>query len=158
MNLNNKLLVAAPHNTESYRAVVFVLIHDEDRSTGLCVNHRTSRFTSTTGVPVYQGGSVGFGSVNVLLHGIRLLGRKGWRIMPGIWQGTPRVLKRAVRIPLDDRRIKLFSGYSTWEPGQLEREIAEGLWSVREATPELVFDADSDVMWADLTPDCWVDH
>ncbi len=41
---------------------------------------------------------------------------------------------------------RLFVGHSMWTPSQLEQEIAQGLWYVLPATPELVF-ASVDEMW-----------
>ncbi len=39
-------------------------------------------------------------------------------------------------------------GYSSWEPGQLEREIMENSWLTVEASPKLIFDTPINERWA----------
>ena len=43
--------------------------------------------------------------------------------------------------------FKLCLGYAGWSPGQLEREICEGLWLPAPATNECIFDRDIDHSW-----------
>ena len=50
-----------------------------------------------------------------------------------------------------DGQLKLFNGYAGWGPGQLEAEIAAGVWQVRPVTAELVFDAEPATQWERLT-------
>lgn len=44
------------------------------------------------------------------------------------------------------RRVAL--GYSGWGPGQLESELQQNGWLTADATPDLVFMADADGIWA----------
>jgi putative transcriptional regulator len=48
-------------------------------------------------------------------------------------------------------QLKLFRGYAGWGPGQLEAEVAAGVWQLRELTPELVFDPEPATQWERLT-------
>jgi putative transcriptional regulator len=47
--------------------------------------------------------------------------------------------------------LKVFAGYAGWAPGQLEREIARGGWSVLPATQDLVFDPEPETQWDRLS-------
>ena len=47
---------------------------------------------------------------------------------------------------LPDVPMKIFDSHAGWGPGQLEAQIAEGIWQVAPATPELVF-GDEGTMW-----------
>ena len=38
-------------------------------------------------------------------------------------------------------------GYSSWEPGQLEREIMENSWLTVNADPKLIFDTPLSERW-----------
>lgn len=50
-----------------------------------------------------------------------------------------------VRGAFDDMRI--FAGYAGWEPGQLEREIAEDMWFVARGRYDDVFGAAPEGLW-----------
>jgi len=47
--------------------------------------------------------------------------------------------------------LKLFNGYAGWGPGQLEAEIAAGIWQVRPVSAALVFDPVPATQWERLT-------
>jgi putative transcriptional regulator len=50
----------------------------------------------------------------------------------------------------DAPRIRLFAGHASWNPGQLEAEIAAGNWRVLPAEPSQVFDASPGDLWQRL--------
>ena len=50
-----------------------------------------------------------------------------------------------------DGDLKLFNGYAGWGPGQLEEEIAAGVWRVRPVSAEIVFDPAPGTQWERLT-------
>jgi putative transcriptional regulator len=45
------------------------------------------------------------------------------------------------------RRVKVFAGYSSWSPGQLEDEIKRDAWLTHPASIEWVFEADPAQLW-----------
>jgi putative transcriptional regulator len=69
--------------------------------------------------------------------------RENPEIVPGIYFGGPQVLVRIFAAGLSaDNKYRLFTGMSGWAPGQLESEIENGAWEVRDAEPGLIFDLD----------------
>ncbi len=46
--------------------------------------------------------------------------------------------------------FRVYSGYSGWKPGQLEREILMGDWEISAFRPDLIFDKNPDRIWNDL--------
>lgn len=52
--------------------------------------------------------------------------------------------------PEPTRGLRVYSGYSGWAPGQLQREIARGGWHVHPADAETVFDKDPSRIWPEL--------
>jgi putative transcriptional regulator len=43
--------------------------------------------------------------------------------------------------------VRLFLGYAGWGPGQLEGEMAEGVWLTAPASREAIFDVAPESMW-----------
>jgi len=52
--------------------------------------------------------------------------------------------------PEPTRGLRVYSGYSGWAPGQLQREIARGGWHVLPADAETVFEKESSRIWPEL--------
>ena len=46
--------------------------------------------------------------------------------------------------------VRVFMGYSSWGPGQLEAEIARGDWLLLPADAATIFDRDPETLWRDL--------
>jgi putative transcriptional regulator len=163
VSLKGKLLVASPRlckENSFSQTVVWLMGHGRDGAMGLCLNRKSppcncpdcgGRIRSA--YPVFLGGPVGCGNHMTMIHGIeRLVGKKKMEIAPGIYWGTPRKLEKALRLPMDDWRFKVITGYSGWEPNQLEKELANSVWTVEEATPELILDTDPEELWHLLAP------
>ncbi len=132
------------------RAVVFMLDHDADGAVGLIVN-------VDTGIPiadhlpsiahrvteprtVFLGGPVTPETAVVL-------GRSTSAsfLQPSGLDDVGLLDPDTLPDELDDLRI--YAGYSGWDPAQLEAEIDEGAWWVLPASSGDVFTADADGMW-----------
>ena len=50
------------------------------------------------------------------------------------------------RLLQSESRMRLYSGYSGWAPGQLENEIESGVWYATEASSDLIF-GDAGDLW-----------
>jgi putative transcriptional regulator len=59
--------------------------------------------------------------------------------------GSLDVLRIVAETPPGD--VRLFLGYAGWGPGQLEAEMAQGVWLTVPSTREAVFRTASDDMW-----------
>jgi putative transcriptional regulator len=59
--------------------------------------------------------------------------------------GSLDVLREIVEAPPGD--VRLFLGYAGWGPGQLEREMAQGVWLTAPASRAAVFEVAPDSMW-----------
>jgi putative transcriptional regulator len=51
----------------------------------------------------------------------------------------------------DPARLRAYDGHAGWEPGQLEREVARGDWSVLEGSAEQVFSEEPLALWERLS-------
>lgn len=96
----------------------------------------------------YQGGPVEPGSL-IFLHRVEHLCGDGTRIRPGLYAGGDLDALREYSSESDDKGpvLRFFLGYSQWEPGQLESEIALGAWILAPGDVDLVFSDDPDAMW-----------
>ena len=103
---------------------------------------------------VYFGGPVEIALVSFLFradtppeHAIQ--------VVDGVYLSTNRELLRTLlgrEKPMESLRI--FIGYSGWGPGQLEREIARGDWTLAPADAGAIFDGRSEHPWPEKqTPD-----
>lgn len=43
--------------------------------------------------------------------------------------------------------LRIFAGYAGWGPGQLERELGDGMWHVLPTSPADVFDPEPTTLW-----------
>lgn len=96
----------------------------------------------------YQGGPVEPGSL-IFLHRVEHLRGNAAAIRPGLFAGGDLDALReysagaAVESPL----LRFFLGYSEWQPGQLESEIALGAWILAPGDVDLIFSDDPKAMW-----------
>jgi putative transcriptional regulator len=70
-------------------------------------------------------------------------------MLPGVYFA---VLPDSVDALLGDppRKIRFFSGYAGWAPGQLQGELDRGDWLVVDADAKSVFLKDTSRLWQDL--------
>jgi putative transcriptional regulator len=149
-------LVASPavHNPPFDQVVILVLRHDGEGTLGLIVNHRTAGQIGA--FTIYQGGPCPAAGP-LMLHGQpEWLGKspEQWKreIAAGICVGDDEDWKRATEATgPEQQRVRVFSGYAGWAPGQLERERAAGVWTVVPATGRLLFDTPADDLWEQLS-------
>lgn len=156
-------LVAAPalQDPNFSRSVVLVCDHGPDGTMGLIVNRPLALppdgvlagvpGITLPGVKIHQGGPVQADHL-LLLHGLTKLGLDAHPVCPGLFLGGDlEALKEALGDVTGPPALRYYLGYAGWSAGQLEAEIAEGAWLVREARAEDVFCADPAALWARLS-------
>lgn len=123
------------------RTVVLILAHGPERTQGVVVNRSPDPVAEGAEGGLQWGGPVD-GEPPILvaegrdaLEDTEPLGESlHWRAGAGSW-------------PVGALRVRRFDGYAGWAPGQLEAEIASGVWLVRPASPDLVFGLDDLDTW-----------
>jgi putative transcriptional regulator len=69
-------------------------------------------------------------------------------VASGVYLGDAQCLTRVTESkPGSKFRYRLFTGFSGWGPGQLEGELAAGVWSIHPASGQLLFDIPFDDLW-----------
>ena len=61
-----------------------------------------------------------------------------------------KVLEQVLRHPKPFAGLRIFSGYASWKPGQLEAEVEKGYWLLREADTEILFNTEPGLIWRKL--------
>lgn len=151
-SLIGKLLLASPvmGDPTFERAVILLIEHSDDGAMGLILNHPTT----TTVDEVWD-------QISILPCPVDESLRKG-----GPCEGPLMVLHTSEEdadvyvcdgigfstqvhtvtrvIEQQKSPMTFFVGYAGWGPGQLENELDTGSWIVTQATPEVIFDHDTD--------------
>jgi putative transcriptional regulator len=161
-SLAGRLLIATLNLTDPnfFRTVILLCMHDENGAMGLVLNRPLHHEPVSEHLPdfvrhveepgvVFQGGPVEPSAALVL-------GRYQERLitpMPNPVVGrvglidlsrSPEELDGAVE------EVRVFSGYSGWSAGQLEREIEEEAWFVVDADPGDAFSRAPETLWRDI--------
>jgi putative transcriptional regulator len=158
---NGKFLVAKSKLQDpNFRQTVVLLVqHDDNGAFGLVVNRPVP--VKELPCPVYAGGPCETEGL-FLLHG-----HPEWtepelaadnddqpakEVAPGIFLGDSSCAEKIENLKGDDPRVRMIAGYAGWGPGQLEGELAEGVWSLTAATGKLLFDVPAKQLWQHLKP------
>jgi putative transcriptional regulator len=141
------------------RTVVLLASSGAEGSTGFVwnrpVDHLRLSGLSTTllrASSLHIGGPA-FGDTLHVIHRLGDLVPGSQQIWPDVhWGGETRDLDRLANSGLvTPRNARLLLGQSTWEPGQLQAEVEEGLWMVITAAMDAVFSASPTGMWERIT-------
>jgi putative transcriptional regulator len=158
-SVRGKLLLAGPNllDPNFFRSVVLVLDHDDQGAFGLVVNRRSEiplidvleRWApyARPDSYVYLGGPVapeaGFALARASspdVTGVSSL-RGGWAVVD--LEADPTIVGPELS------RLRIFSGYAGWAPGQLDAELdAQGGWIVVDALADDPFCDDADDLWS----------
>lgn len=156
-SLTGRLLVAHPELDDANfrRAVILVCAHSDAGAFGLMLNRPLEigvadvlpAWTVLVAEPpvVFSGGPVEPQTAFCLAHDPQR--RLGEPI-----SGELRLLDLDTVPPPDDApaRVRVFSGYAGWGPGQLEQEILAEGWRIVDARPEDAFVAQPRRLWAEV--------
>jgi putative transcriptional regulator len=139
------VLLAVPFQNGEH--VGFILNRPtETRLAALFPNHAPSREVKD---PVYVGGPV---MPQVLFAVVRDADRPAQGavpLMPGLAVVNGEAAVDSV-IEKSPNRARYFAGIMGWRPGELQAQVDEQLWTVRDADPNTVFREDPGTIWPDM--------
>lgn len=153
MNLSNHFLIATPGLDDPFFAgsVIYLYRHSEEGAGGLVINKPSP-------IPVHHGWGSSWNSIppylcdaNIMLGG-PIQVERGFLLHtpPGNWENSVAVSSRIALTASGDilehwadsaqvEAAQLFIGRSSWESGQLERELADNSWLTVEADENILF-------------------
>ncbi|HBC5514252.1 TPA: YqgE/AlgH family protein [Proteus mirabilis] len=158
MNLLNHFLIAMPSLSDPLfqRSVVYVCEHNENGAMGLVINKPIEDISIESVLeqleifsadrdsaislqkPVMSGGPVaeehGF-----ILHTPVSGFSSSIKISDSTMITTSKDVLETLGTARQPEKTLVSLGYSSWEKGQLEREILENSWLTVEATPQIIF-------------------
>lgn len=156
VNLTHQFLIAMPSMVDSVfsRTVTYICEHNEQGALGLVVNQPTDltltsllKQLSISGVDAQSNDtSIVFGGPVQVDCGFVLHNPMG-----GKWQSTLKIneevelttsldVLRAIANSEGPDKMLIALGYSGWEPGQIEQEIAQNSWLTVPASTNILFD------------------
>lgn len=145
-----RVLIAEPFLQGSYfnRAIIFLANYDETGTVGFILNKEVDYPVNELWdeFPKYKnkfhlGGPVGIDSL-YYVHTLGNLIPNSQHIMGNLyWGGDFESLKQLIdEGKVKPNQIRLFLGYSGWEPGQLEEELKDNSWLVSDIPQNLVME------------------
>jgi putative transcriptional regulator len=155
-----RVLISDPFLNDAYfkRSVVLLTEHNENGSVGFVLNKPVDVAIDeiladfpAIDTAISVGGPVGTNSVHYI-HGLGNIIPRSVKVMKNIWWGGDfDVVKQLIKSgTLNRDQIRFFVGYSGWEPKQLEREIIENSWVVRELSSNMIMGSRSRESWHDI--------
>lgn len=166
MNLTNHFLVAMPSMEDPYfkRSVIYVCEHNEEGAMGLMINapiditvagmlkqvavqpSHPQLLTTNLDASVLNGGPVaedrGF-----ILHNPKDQYESSLHMTDQISVTTSKDILSVLGTEAEPESYLVALGYSGWEAGQLENELAENSWLTIEADPEVIFNTPVQDRW-----------
>lgn len=102
-------------------------------------------------IPLYSGGPVSIDRV-FFLHQLEEVISESVEVIKNVfWGGKEEDFSLFLKNPeFDETKIRPFLGYSSWVPGQLEKEVTNGDWVVTNIDGSQVFQDNYESLWADL--------
>jgi putative transcriptional regulator len=147
--------LADPNFAQS--VVLLFAYSPRDGAAGLIVNRRTNvsvrrvvpELVAPRGLEpvVFFGGPVSAPEVRGLLR-LPAFGIEARRILPDVaLLMSIEAIEQAAEAGATIDRLRLYSGYAGWSPGQLEREFERGDWHLSTGDASLVFAVDPEAVW-----------
>ena len=142
-----------------FETVVLLLAYgEEEGAAGVVINRRSevpvsevvdedSPLAARTD-PLYQGGPVSLNTLVVLFHG-EAPSNGAERILDGVHVINEGLADLIATAP-EAASMRFYAGYAGWSAGQLEGEIANGVWHLVAGDPRWVFSADPEEAWRAL--------
>jgi putative transcriptional regulator len=156
------ILVASPglRDADYRQAVVIVVPVENDRHIGVIVNRPTRRTLASlfpehapskkVTEPVFVGGPMSRGAVVAVVKTDKDPGKGTVELTKEMYLAmTVNVVDHIIEDMPNDARF--YVGYIVWRPGELRSEIDRKVWSVVNASPDVVFRKDTTGLWEELS-------
>jgi putative transcriptional regulator len=159
-----QFLVAAPQigDPRFYHAVILIVRHDKGGAFGIIINHPLGERPmaslmaaigeNTDGVAgnvrLFAGGPVQPG-IGFVVHGPDYHRGETIDIDGHLAMTSSLGVLRDIGHDKGPRQRLIAFGYAGWTAGQLEGELAQGVWFTEPEDPKLVFDEDPAKVWDD---------
>ena len=153
-----KILVAGNKVQDAdFRQTVILLVrHDPQTTIGLFVN-RPLNIPLSEVYPDLKGGDLKLYAGGPVAVGIRALYRSRAKpaeaapILADVCMiSTKTLLGKMVADGPASGVLRVYAGYTGWSPGQLQDEIARGLWRVLPGDATVIFDPHPETVWPRL--------
>ncbi|MGO8689675.1 MAG: YqgE/AlgH family protein [Thermoguttaceae bacterium] len=156
-SFQGKFVLAAPRQLDPnfVEAVILIVEHSNRGAFGLILTgpcEESSRFQAHNSrwcfrqrLRISFGGPVA--GPLMALHTRAALGER--QLLPGVFFSAKKNNMRRL-IWQGAGPCRIFAGYAGWGPGQLDREVQQGVWRVVPASPAQVFSKRSD-LWKQLS-------
>jgi putative transcriptional regulator len=143
----------------NFSETVIVLVrHGRRGSFGLIINKPAKAKTEEVlpdlkgaqDLPLFFGGPVGRKFLSALVNDDPP--DRAQKILNQVYfVGQREKLLPLLQRPDPSRKIRVYTGYSGWGPGQLEREVFRGDWNVVDADEEAIFTEETSTVWQELS-------
>jgi len=152
-------LIARPGMPDpNFRETVVLVTQEESaEATGVVINRPSNRSLAEVlpgerfkpfKEPIFFGGPVAPQGLFAVFQADRFSG-EAVRMLPGLYLAVvPDSIDALLNNP--PPKIRFFSGFSGWAPGQLQAERDRGDWLVVDADAETVFQKDTSRLWQDM--------
>jgi putative transcriptional regulator len=148
---NGILLVAKPTLLDpNFRETVVLVTQAPDGSSvGVILNRPGGTRSEKSGEPVYSGGPVMRQVTLALFSDDSAPRAPAFHVTKGVYLSMhPGNVDALPSRP--GQRLRFFTGFSGWAPGQLQHELQLDAWFVLPVTEELLFRADTRGLWKEL--------
>ncbi|MDW6001922.1 YqgE/AlgH family protein [Vibrio mangrovi] len=166
MNLTNHFLVAMPGMKDPYfkNSVIYICEHNEEGAMGLMINAPIDitvegmlkqvdiqplypqENKNSLRNPVFNGGPVS-SDRGFILHCPKDHYESSLQMTDELSVTTSKDILAVLGTDAEPSRYLVALGYSGWEAGQLESELAENSWLTIEADPEVIFNTPVHEKW-----------
>jgi len=161
-SLQHHFLIAMPAMADSFfhRSVVYICEHDEQGAMGLIINRPThvmltellshldidNSETIPTTTPVLFGGPVQKGQ-GMVIHNSHASWQTSLQLSEELFLTTSTDILATIGSDQGPKDAIVTLGYSGWDAGQLEQEIADNSWLTVAANNDILFNTPADQRW-----------
>ncbi|HGJ5875955.1 MAG TPA: YqgE/AlgH family protein [Arsenophonus sp.] len=158
MNLQNHFLIAMPTLLDPYfqKSVVYICEHNEKGAMGLMINRpieqisinsilknlniKTTEYDQMTNLsqPVFSGGPIAEAH-GFILHSPQNGFSSTLQLSDEIMITTSKDILESLGTVKQPEKTLVALGYSSWEQGQLEKEMMENNWLTAKANSDIIF-------------------